>query len=255
MVTRTAWAALVSVVATACTLPEEPIADVHPVVVVQAVLDLGASNQAVTVRWSDAGLGSDANITDATVSLIASSGTTIAATSRENGRYSIPTPAGFLVPGATYTIRVHLLTGEQVTGTATLPTAPLAIPGPVESFVRTRDTVRLAWAPVVGAAAYEVRVYLSNGGSFPFGDPTFTRFVHDTAITLPGTLQRFLDDGDVFRIGRRATVIVSAIDENYYQSMRVFSDPLAGVPPSRLTGGEGVFGAIVPIVIAPFDIR
>jgi hypothetical protein len=49
--------------------------------------------------------------------------------------------------------------------------------------------------------------------------------------------------------------MVSAVDANYHEYMRIQSDPFAGAPPSRLIGAEGVFGAMVPMLIKSYDVR
>ena len=59
----------------------------------------------------------------------------------------------------------------------------------------------------------------------------------------------------MFEPGSQTTVLVSAVDINYYQYYRVLSDPLSAAAPSHLTGALGVFGSVVPIVARRLDVK
>jgi hypothetical protein len=49
--------------------------------------------------------------------------------------------------------------------------------------------------------------------------------------------------------------MVAAVDTNYYQYYRVPGDPFTPAVPSRLTGGLGVFGSVVPVYAKRFSVR
>ena len=69
----------------------------------------------------------------------------------------------------------------------------------------------------------------------------------DTAVVLPGTLESF-GGGDFFPSGFTVDLVALAVDDNYFTYYKTASDPFAGAPPTRLTGGAvGLFGAIVPL--------
>ena len=70
----------------------------------------------------------------------------------------------------------------------------------------------------------------------------------DTAVALPGTLETFEGEGDLFPSGMSVDLVALAGDGNYTTDYRTAADPFAGAPPSRLSGGAvGVFGSVVPI--------
>jgi hypothetical protein len=69
----------------------------------------------------------------------------------------------------------------------------------------------------------------------------------DTSVAIPGTARQ--KDLSVFQPGLRYDVIVSAVDDHYYDYFSHQSDPYTPTAlPSSLRGGVGVFGAIVPIL-------
>lgn len=47
---------------------------------------------------------------------------------------------------------------------------------------------------------------------------------------------------------------VAAVDSNYYD-YRVLSDPFVRAPPSRLQGGLGVFGSLVPVTVRTLRVQ
>ena len=69
----------------------------------------------------------------------------------------------------------------------------------------------------------------------------------DTSVVIAGTVLR--KDAPMFLPGARYDLIVSAVDDNYYNYFAHVSDPYTPTAlPSSLRGGVGVFGAIVPIL-------
>jgi hypothetical protein len=93
-------------------------------------------------------------------------------------------------------------------------------------------------------------------------DPLQTRKSHSiyrrfmaAPVDIPGTAKTPVDLTDVFPITSRLAVEVVAVDTNYYQYYRTPGDPFTAAPPSRLTGGLGVFGSIVPVYARQFEVR
>jgi len=157
-----------------------------------------------------------------------------------------------LIPGAVYSLRVVTSTGELATGTTTVPGVG---PGSFDStnvptFFSTRDTLRLDWSRVPGAKSYYVAISgRQNLGAKGVLDIERYFTFADTSLTLPGTMKWFWFDEDrVFIPSDTITVVVAAVDDNYYTYYHVFVDPFAGAPPTRLTGAIGVFGSLVPLI-------
>jgi hypothetical protein len=175
-------------------------------------------------------------------------------------RFDLQSAGVSLVPGGSYQLRVATRGGEVITGTTTIPSA---IPAPVPAlalFHRLRDTVRLSWAAVGGADGYEaqvwnegtVTVFGENYASYDLRTLRYAAFL-DTSLTLAGTARHF--DDDIFFVDNTAMVVVYAVDANYYAYYRGVGDLFAGAVPSRLTGGLGVFGAVVPVAQRRLAVR
>jgi hypothetical protein len=229
--------AITALAAAACDIPESPLEPGARQLLVQAVLDASASRQLVTVGWSDESqrLGWEAVVT-----LIYPDGREVRAVAQAG---SIETHAVFtagsnrIQSGAEYGLRV--VDGSTVvTGRTAVPNAQPVTELVNETFSRRGDTLRLAWPRVPGAKAYHIAIQNSEG--------TYYSTFADTSIAVAGTL-RTLEGEAVFEADV-ADVVVSAVDENFYVYYHAAIDPFAGAPPSRLNGGLGVFGAIVPIV-------
>jgi hypothetical protein len=150
-----------------------------------------------------------------------------------------------VTPGGTYTLRIQTPAAEEVTGSTTMP-GPVAITlDTTRIFFRRRDTLRLSWPHVPGAASYEVIIRM------PFGE---YRTFADTSFEMAGTALSIAGD-EIFSAGQDAEVLVSAVDANYYDYYRSQSDPFAGAAPSHLSGAVGVFGSIAPIYATQLRIR
>ena len=134
-----------------------------------------------------------------------------------------------------------------MTGTTTIPGPAHHIQDPSRIFFRLRDTLRLSWPRVSGAASYEVLIRILQLQQE-------YRVFTDTSFTLAGTALT-IDGDEIFRRGLDAAVVVSAVDVNYYDYYRSQSDPFAGSAPSHLTGAVGVFGSIVPIYASVLLVR
>lgn len=238
-----------------CTFPESPLPPGVRKLVVHAVLNPAHRVQVVHISTTAGYNYAGAEVAATTVTITTPDGTVMTAkrdsTPDGNGdfyfgsQFSIDLDAyGVnLAPGATYSLRV-VTAKDTVTGTTTIPQAiAVTTQPPVESFDRERDSLHIAWAAVPGARTYEVQVWASFNPESRFR--THSVFASGS-ITLPGTA-RTLDDGDVFLEGPTTTVVVLAVDVNYYEYYRMLADPFIGAPPSRLTGGIGVFGSVVPI--------
>lgn len=251
MATLAALAALA-----ACEQPTDPLALPPPRLVVHAVLDVGSPFQDVKVEILDGNFGHRlAGLGGAEVSITTPHGEVFVGSAVDNSaegfHYHIAnlgagtqTP---LVPGGTYTLYVRTQLGEEVRGTTTVPQYPVAtIREDVPSLDRQRDTVRLDWERVPLAARYEVVVQaIHQVGEFQSRELTYRAFT-DTSITIAGTT-RTLENDEVFPLGAAVSILVSAVDDNYYSYYKLHVDPFAGGPPSRLTGAVGVFGAIAPV--------
>jgi hypothetical protein len=132
----------------------------------------------------------------------------------------------------------EILTGEtRVPGAQNIPPATLS-----RNFNRDSDTLNLFWDSAAGAHRYEVRV------DAPYGP--LLLFTDKLEASLPGDMRNFLEPGlrRLFFPGFRTGVSVTAIDRNYFDYMRSGSDPFTGRGIiSSVTGGLGVFGAVVPL--------
>jgi hypothetical protein len=229
---------------------------------VQCVLDAGAGEQFVRVEWTVPTFSPTPQVSGATVTIVTPEGfsanafeetDTLFGEGRPGGvLYRFGLPGTGLVPGGTYTLHVRTPTGEEASGTTTIPLVSTA-EVPLETFRffdRERDTVRLAWPRVAGVRSYQVAVRSRDqqGGNFEdfFILSTFRQFV-DTSVTIAGTARTFENDA-VFPIGAIVNIVVVAVDANYYEYFHPTVDPFAGAPPGKLTGAIGVFGSIAPVM-------
>jgi uncharacterized protein DUF4249 len=232
--------------------------------VVHAVLDLASDNQLIFLEWAHTGaqvsgtnsFGATDPIPGAQVTVTAPDGTIMTAEPEidQSSRRLIPgfyrlslvRYAASLAPGASYSLKVSLQSGEEISGTTTMPTVTASSSTALETF-RLCDTLRLRWPRVAGAAAYEVRIQIRENNSITA--PPYVIFADSVAL-VPG----FLDDlyGDqVFVSGFSYDIVVSAVDANYYDYYRTQPDPFTPALPSRLRGALGVFGSVAPLVSHP----
>jgi hypothetical protein len=260
MVRPLALATLVA--AAACSFPEQPLPPGARQVVVHAILDPSLRYQLIHLELTDGAEMHPGDLDAATVSIIAPDGTTLTAKQdtgvSEPSQQAVALPdyridlqaAGFsLVPGSTYQLHIVTRLGEVITGKTTIPSAtPVGMPSPVE-FHRLLDTVRLSWPRVSGARAYQVQVWSTESydsqGLYKFTRLRYTAFV-DTSFTMAGAARTW-DDSEVFPFVGTARIYVYAVDDSYYEYYRQLGDPFIGAAPSRLQGGLGIFGSIVPV--------
>jgi hypothetical protein len=241
-------------VATACVdqSPVDPSADT---LVVQAVLDAAANEQFIIVQATNGAIGGLRAVSGASVTITLPDGRSLAADEDRDStvvgvrsgeprvttvyRLVLDRLGVVLTPGGTYRLRIVVPDRRVVTGATTIPSiAPSVDPGPLSAFDMARDTLRLNWIRVPGAASYEAHVHSPQ--------VDFNVFV-DTSIVLTGDIRN--DDGDrPFVRGSTDQLIISAVDANYYDYYRRSADPFTGVGTiSRLNGALGVFGSITEI--------
>jgi len=253
-----------AIVAGACFAGDVPVAPRPSELVVHAVLDMGSRDQQVVLERTRTGepqrrtspyLGSGDPVVDAHITLTTPSGTVLTAIpdtatptkGEQQGLYHIPLDVyGIsLVPGGTYTLRIQLPSGEEASGSTTMPQALAVAPGDTETFDARHDSLRLAWAPVHGAAAHEVRIRSRFGADACCFDVDYSAFA-DSTFVMSGHATTLADD-PIFLTRSVVTATVAAVDGNYYEYFRVLSDPFVGAPPSRLRGAVGVFGSLVVV--------
>lgn len=261
----TVLSACVALLLAACEPPTEPIA-AEDRYLVHAVLDLGAQRQVIIVERTQNqtpfGFG-DRGVRSATVTVTAPDGRIMTAVEdttvfqmpiyMPHGVYRLDAayPAE-LTPAATYTLRIRTVQGDSVVGHTTIPNVQPPQGATTVNFRGATDTVRMTWSRVPGARSYQVAV---SGRADLQATGTFLYSVFaDTTITIAGTARSF-DDDPLFVPGRTTSVVVAAVDDNYFTYYHDAVDPFAGAPPSRLTGAIGVFGSIVPVIIRSYVVR
>ena len=243
-----------------CDQPTDPIDRPERRILVHAVLDAGTLLQRVKVQYVDGNFGHRlANIGNAIVTITTPTGAIFVGDEVADGaEYQFIGLGGStanLLASGTYTLHILTPAGEEVVGTTTMPTytdLPEAV-FVIQPFHRETDTLRLEWKRVPRAARYEVAVEsFVRAGNTGFNQ-LYSTFA-DTSITIGGKARTL--ENDLVFAGEVATIVVSAVDDNYYTYYHASVDPFAGAPPSRLTGAIGVFGAMVPIVNRTYqDVR
>ena len=231
--------------------------------VVHAVLDPGVQHQLIVVQTTTGAAAAQRQVTGALVTIATPDGRTLTAVERRDTTAvtgSVPFPtvttiydldiagAG-LIPGGTYQLRVVTPDGRTVTGRTTLPNAvPSTITAPARTIDRDRDTVALQWSRVAGARSYQVFIRSIAG--------SYSVFVADTSVVLPGTMQ-VLDNGeDVFERRLSHQLAVIAVDANYFDYSHRTSDLFTGRGlVMHLDGGIGVFGSVVTVATRTIVVR
>jgi hypothetical protein len=232
-----------------------------PQLVVQSVMNTQTLREIVIVTRArtgviatvSGGIGDDEPVLGANVMVMAPNGRTMIAAKHDPdcdcapGMYTFyPSRNGVdLSQGGTYTLHVRTASGEEVSGSTTIPTntSPL-LAATRRVFFRSRDTLRLSWPRIPGARSYQVTIGAATN--------TYQVFT-DTSITMAGTALT-VGGEDIFPVGP-VDALVNAVDVNYYEYYRAQSDPFAGAPPTNLVGAVGVFGSVVPMLIADLLVR
>jgi hypothetical protein len=272
--------ACVAIVFVGCELDEAIVTPVQSQLVVHAVLSPTAGSQTILLERSWDGIntiwktgqtysqsnpitgGSGFAEISAEIDVVTPSGNVLRATEARlvnptmfgGGLYQLPLQGSALVPGGTYRLQVRTTTGEQISASTVVPRFTPTVPIETNTFDRVRDTVRLSWPPVAGAAAYQVML------DSPYGPSSF--FTDTTSIQLLGTLRNVSAEGlpHVFIPGFTQAVTIAAVDSNYYGYFRSTNHSQIGTGLiNRVEGGLGVFGASTPVirkqirVVAPFQ--
>jgi hypothetical protein len=244
--------ALAAVLPVAC-VDQQIIAPKVDAIFVQAVLDVSTNDQYVTVETVDGTIKHQKAIPGAQVAVITPDGHTLAAEEIVDSETVVISPAPRvttvyrlslakygvgLIAGGAYQLRILLPDGRQVRGSTIIPRFDSALAPPTpEPFDVSRDTLALVWPRVTGASGYEVTISSQRG--------LFSLFA-DTAVSLAGDVRNV--DRRAFYAGLTHQVVVSAVDENYYDYFRRSTDFFTGEGPiGHLDGALGVFGSIVPI--------
>ena len=252
---------------TGCELAEVSVASPRPRVIVHAVLNPDAAEQVILLESSLTGRVSIDDsvrfdpldpirtaggepLSNADVRLLPDRDTVgVRATEtcvggRGTGRYTVAQQALAVLPGSRYRLRIRTADDAVVTGETLVPSAP---PGWVRgasempvaaTLTRSTDTLRLGWAGVFNARTYVVRVETPDGPWFLFSD--------STQFALSGALRNFFAGGlpSVWYPGFVQTVVVTAVDRNFYDYNRSGNDPFGGSGLiSSVQGGLGLFGS------------
>lgn len=274
---RTAFALGAALLLGACEFATETLEPPASAIVVHAVLNPDADEQVILVESSLTGrvaidttlrfdpldpirTAGGEPLSGATVRLArldaAAGGDTLGVPADETrrrgagtGRYVVPRARLDIAPGGTYRLVIVAPDGRVVTGETTVPSAAAGwAPGrgseaQADTLDRSRDTLRLAWDPVVGARTYAIRVDTPNGPWFLFSD--------STRFALSGALRNFFAPTlpAVWYPGFDQLVNVGAIDANFYDYNRSSNDPFGGTGLiSSVRGGIGLFGSTLPLV-------
>ncbi|MES2176991.1 MAG: DUF4249 family protein [Gemmatimonadota bacterium] len=265
----------------ACAFDQETIAYSTPQVVVHAVLDPSATMQIVLVEKTLTGTvfindnqrfdvldpvntAGGLPIANAQVTITGPDGVLIGkertftgkAAGYGTGRYEVlaglPEPNVFkapIRPGATYTLTVKTPDGVIVTGKTVVPSAPPMITTPTVLFDRSKDTLKINWAPVTGARSFGVRVESPFGALLLFSD--------STKLSIAGSFRNFFADDfqRLFIPGFQQVSTIFAADTNYFDYYRSRNDPFTGSGIiNNLSGGIGLFGSIVVIDSRLLDV-
>ncbi|HEY9228235.1 MAG TPA: DUF4249 family protein [Gemmatimonadaceae bacterium] len=249
-------------VGVAC-IDQTPTSPSANALIVNAVLDLAARNQYVTVQSTTGATSQQKAVIGAVVSITIPGGRELLAeeildSAQVTAPYMIPRLRTIyrisldrhgveLVPGGTYHLRVATPDGRVATGSTTIPqAATYTITPQALTIERLRDTFRLSVPKIPGASAYEIFVASPFGGSALFSD---------TAVVLPGVVSG-VTGGIVFHPSMSHVLVVSAVDANYYDFYRRTTDFFDGAGLiNRLDGAIGVFGSIVPIARCTVTVR
>jgi hypothetical protein len=260
---RRAGLGLVALSAVAC-IEDMPVQPQASAVIVHCVLDPAMADQYVLVQQSLGTARSQRPLAGAQVTLRLPDGTTVVADELQDtviatARFDQPRITSVyrlalaargisLVPGAEYTLRVVTPDGTIVSGRATVPGAPATSSAADTVFLdRGRDTLSLSWPRVSPARRYEVVVIAQTSSFSVFAD---------TAVSLPGTATDEALGPPAFVVGATQQLLVSAVDQNYYDYYRRDSDFYSGAGLiSHLDGGLGLFGAVTRVTARIVVVR
>ena len=258
-------AAILAVALGGCDLGKITLAETTPSLVIHSVLNVNATSQVVLLERTLTGAvtlpdtqfdptdpivsAGGIPVSGALVELIDSAGNTVrgiedvfqTGNGKGAGSYHVALPGADLRRGARYELHVHTLEGEDATAFTRVPNPEVASSGALSrTFNRDRDTLVASWNATPGARSYAVRVESPFGPFFLFTDSLGIRFSGQLRNPFAGDLQH------LFIPGFRQDVVISVVDSNFYDYYRTNNDPFTGSGIiSRITGGIGLFGAIV----------
>lgn len=249
-----------AVVAAAACVEQTPFTPNAKVVVVHAVLDVALRNQYVVVQSSEGTIRTQREVTGATVSITTPAGRQLLADEVKDSTYfgtisgvprtttvyriSLDRYGAALFAGQTYSLRVVLPDGREVSGTTTIPPVTPSFAEKADTIDGVAGSLNLSWPRVAGVKAYEL--FVSPGRA------TQGLFI-DTSVVL--TAQSRLDGAPMFGVVPR-TLVINAVDDNYYDYLRRASDPFtASGLITRLEGAVGVFGSMVPVLRRTVVVR
>jgi hypothetical protein len=250
----------------ACEPPFEPLVQQERRVLVHAILDPSADSQFVMLEWTQAS-DFQVGIVGATVGITSPQGQTANATMRPNAAPAPGAPARYVFllsetfltvqAGGTYQLSIAIAGQPTITGTTTVPNAipTTTITTRTLPFLRLRDTLRMNLPRVPGAAGYRMLSSARHAAQPNFFFPVVSVFT-DTAVVLPGTLETVESEEQFFPAQMTVDIVALAVDDNYFTYFTTATDPFAGAPPTRLTGGAvGLFGSVVPLRRHRFPVQ
>jgi hypothetical protein len=220
--------------------------------IVHAVIDASAPVQYVFLQHTVGSLRDQIGVGGATVSITTPDGIVMRADEvRDSTLFSAQnTPKMYvayriepgsygqvIVAGGTYRLRIRTADGTDITGTTTVPVGEPDVGSvPLETFSRTRDTLRIEWRPQSSVRAYQ---YSATPTTASGSTASTTSAFADSLIVVPGS---------GFRVGAQYRIAVVAVDDNFFDYYRRSGDTFTGVSAaSRLDGAVGVFGSVSPV--------
>ncbi len=258
-----------------CEFGKVTVPKTEATIVVHAVLNTSATNQVVLLERSLNGAvtipdtvfdpadpivsAGGVPITGANIEISDSSGRVshgiedrvgTGSASRGTGVYRVPISGSTLVSGMRYQLHVFTPEGDEATAFARVPRADVRSTGALtRTFNRDHDALNVEWTRATSTRTYAVRVESPFGPFFLFTDSTRIHLDGDLRNLFAGDLQH------VFIPGFRQDVLVAAVDSNFYDYYRTNNDPFTGSGIiNRITGGIGLFGAIVPLTSGTISV-
>ena len=263
------------ILAGACEIGNVVVPETTPQIVVHSVLNTTAANQIVFVERTLSGaatlpdqpfnpsdpIASSGGIplSHATVEIIHPDGRVSVGVEYLSGTqfgdagigvYGVPISGQELLVGERYQLRVRAPSGEEVTGFVRIPQVDArSLIDLSRTFNRDHDTLKIDWPAAAWARKYAVRVESPFGPYSLFTDSTRVRMSGDLRNLFGGALQK------LFVPGFQQDIFISAVDSNFYDYYRTNNDPFTGTGIiNRLTGGVGLFGAVVPMAAGTIDV-
>jgi hypothetical protein len=244
--------ALAATLLAAACVDQTPFTPTTSSVIVHAVLDVTARDQYVIVQSTSGTLITQRAIASASVSIITPDGRQLIADEVRDStqfgvaggvplanpvyRVSLDRYGANLVAGGTYALRITLPDGRKVSGVTTIPPVAPSFSTQTDTLDR-QGALSIAWTRTAGVKAYELFVSPSAAKRGLFAD---------TSVVL--TRESRIGSQVMFVSGSTATVLVNAVDDNYYDYLRRASDPYtANGVINRLEGAVGVFGSVVRV--------